>query len=576
MICPSQSSIAESLERFLGDGNDPGVPGSREQALVNDEREAFPEKLYSALQNWGLHHFYVPRAFGGRFDSFEELLTLTRILSRRDLTAAIAHSAVFLGSMPIWIGGSDQQRHLLAQWVMEGGVIAFALTEEAHGSDILANETRAEVAGSGFQLTGRKWLINNAQRSTAIVVFARTKTSGGARGFSLFLVNRKDADAAACRSLPRLKTHGIRGADIGGIEFNHCLVNGQSLVGSIGSGLELTLKTLQVTRTLCAGLALGAAQAALEITIDFALSRQLYGGGMVALPTVQQSLVEAFIDLLICGCVSRAAVRGLHAAPGQLSVWSSIVKYFVPVTLEQTIRNLGTVLGARHFLREGPQGLFQKVLRDSGLISLFDGNTAVNLHNIALQLPFLLKQPSPGLKEANGGAGAHEIVFDLEASLPEFKPQQLELFAYGQELVVAGFERAVADLPALLSQRAIHDSMSLCILKLAEAAVQKLGKLRRSVGMLAGREGSTINKSAALFSHARTYCRLHAAAACVQMWSSNSRHAGLGSCSGQHFLLLALRRLAGMQINSDSRSFTPMFDSLIDAYRNDPSNFGYF
>ncbi|KQV92895.1 hypothetical protein ASC87_27475 [Rhizobacter sp. Root1221] len=542
-----------SLDKQLGDPRDPAAPGSRERALHDDEQAAFPQTLYTALDAWGLHHHYVPRRLGGQFHSFEELLALTRVVAQRDLTAAIAHAAVFLGSAPVWLGGSDDQQRRLARLVLDGGAVAFGLTEEAHGSDILASDTHARLADDGgFVIDGRKWLINNASRSTAALVFARTRPEGGPRGFGLFLLDKRALDPGSFAPLPKLATHGIRGADISGFTLRAARVPESALVGPAGGGLDLALKTLQVTRTLCAALALGSAQSALKLTLDFALGRQLYGRSMLTLPAVRLALVESFVDLLVCDAVGRVAARGLHVAPEQFSSWSAVVKYFVPATLEQAVRRLAGVMGARHFLRQGPEGLFQKVLRDNALIGMFDGSAAVNLQSIAAQLPFLLKAGEGGEDPRRAS------LFDLSANLPAFDASRLALFDHGADLVVgapppAGMPASAAP---LLAQEA-----------------EALAALRREVAALRDQPGA-MKASAAMFRHARAYCDRHAAAACTQLWAANAPRLDPLVTDG-HALVLALRRLSGLPLDEGNASFAPVYETMLEWHRRGGAALGF-
>src|SRR5205807_7571523 len=124
------------------------------------------------------------REWGGKLASIEEAAALQRMISRRDLTTAIALGQSFLGSVAVWLAGSTKQRQRLAQILRGGGLTALALTEEEHGSDLLAAEVSAPP------LSGRKWLINNATRAEALTVFARTDPQGGLTGFSLFLLDK--------------------------------------------------------------------------------------------------------------------------------------------------------------------------------------------------------------------------------------------------------------------------------------------------------------------------------------------------------------------------------------------------
>ncbi|MFD0392030.1 hypothetical protein ACFQ3Z_01700 [Streptomyces nogalater] len=104
-------------------------------------------------------------------------------------------------------------------------------------------------------------------------------TPGGSRGFGLFLVDRDRLPPGAWQVLPKVRTHGIRGADISGFVLHGAQVPADALIGGPGDGIALVLKSLQLTRTACVGLSLGAADHALRLTRDFVTRRELYGRG---------------------------------------------------------------------------------------------------------------------------------------------------------------------------------------------------------------------------------------------------------------------------------------------------------
>src|SRR5688572_9350127 len=100
---------ARELEAALGDPRAAEGYSFRE-ALVQDETESFPEPLHAAITRWGLNECYIPRECGGQFTSFEELMQLVTAVARRDLTAAIAHSAIYLGAACMWMRGTAAQQ----------------------------------------------------------------------------------------------------------------------------------------------------------------------------------------------------------------------------------------------------------------------------------------------------------------------------------------------------------------------------------------------------------------------------------------------------------------------------------
>ena len=335
----------------------------------------------------------------------------------------------------MWAGGSPAQKQALAGLIIAGGAVSLGLIEQARGSDLLGNGVAAVQEGADYTLWGQSWLINNATRGAAIMLFAKTDSRGGPRGVSLFLVEKEQLDPASYAFVPKIPTHGIRGADIGGIAFHGSRVPASAMVGASGRGQELVLETFQVTGTMCAALSLGAGDTALRLTLDFALHRPIYRRNVFALAYPRRLLVDAFLDLLMCEALAIATARAMHLAPEELSLWSATVKYFVPATIEMTLGNLTVVLGGRSYLREGHwHGLFQKIVRDNAQVNLFDGSPVVNLEVIAQQLRLLSEQRGQP-RDEEALALLTRRIFDLSQALPPFDADRLSLEARGGDLL---------------------------------------------------------------------------------------------------------------------------------------------
>jgi alkylation response protein AidB-like acyl-CoA dehydrogenase len=549
-IEPGACGAAESLEAFLGSPLDPNSVISFARAVELDERELYPEHACAALEVWGFHDYYIPASVGGSLRSYDELLSILRVVARRDLTVAIAHCKTFLGSVAVWVGGSPEQQRHTADLVRQRQQLSLALTERTHGSDLLSSDVVATRVEGGYELSGEKWLINNATRSAGLTVFARTDPQGGPRGFSIFLVEKRTATTDHYAHLPRLKTLGIRGGDFSGIRLENFPVEDTALIGGEGGGLELTLKSLQITRTLCAGLSLGAADTALRSVMDFAMQRRLYGDTVFAIPHAQRLLVDAFVDTLICDAVSRMAVRAIHVVPEQMSLISSIAKCFVPTTIERTLHELSVVLGARFYLRADHQwNHFQKLLRDSALVSLFDGSTVVNLTVILQQLRQLAEA-----RNRPEDADKHSVrtsLFNLSHPLPAFEPDRLGLSNRGRDDVVSGlwssseFLEGPVDILDELREQIADVMAELAALEHRRAALQMA-------------HGRSCDRSPEMFELAEQYCIVHAAAACFQFWLHNRLQLGEFFARGE-WLVVALDRLL--------RRFQPLRPGLPGRYR---------
>jgi alkylation response protein AidB-like acyl-CoA dehydrogenase len=508
--------------------------------LALDEEERFPINAWRFLADWGVADYLIPIAQGGQWESVEQLLALVRVVARRDLTVAFSLGPSLLAALPVWIAGDDGQRARVAELLRAGRTLALATTERAHGSDLLANRTRAIRDGEGWRLTGEKWLIGNATRADALLVFARTSSLGGPHGFSLFLVEKRRVDPRTWAHLPRVRTLGMRGADLSGVRFRGCQVPGDALVGRAGGAFETLHRTLTVTRTLCAGLSLGAADAALRLVADFARSRRLYGGTVLDLPHARDLLTGAFVDCLIGEAVAAAAARAVQA--GESPVFASAVaKYFVPTRVERLLRDLAVVLGARFYLREGhPWAAFQRVMRDAAVVSVFEGNTVVNLGLVASQVGRAADGAAPDEAAMRERLDA---VFRLDRPQPAVDPAHLNLERGRTDLAVEGLT---------LVSRALDAPTRMPHWETLAAICQLVGELRTQAAACrsalaaewAARAGGTGRLSPRLLALAGRYCDLHAAAVCVQLWTHNSGRMGIFFGRGD-WLALALDRLLG-------------------------------
>lgn len=537
----TQYDSAEALEKYLGNPHHEGNLISFKRIMELDEQEVFPHEFLQYLRDWSFHHYYIPEELGGKLSSYEEFMALGRVISRRDLTLSITDAHTFLGSVPIWIAGNEKQKESLASYIKAGKSACLAVTEKSHGSDLVANKLEAVRVGNSYYLSGEKWPINKATQTNMLAVLAKTKAESNSRSLSLFLINKDKLAKESIENTPKIKTLGIRGCDISGITFKESKLSENEIIGKEGEGLEITLKGFHITRTLCAGLSLGAADTALRTTLRFALKRKLYGDNVFAIAHARQTLVNSFLDILISDCVAIFTARALHIVPEQFSVWSAIIKYFVPTSTEKVINNLSVILGARYYLREShDHGIYQKVVRDNSIISLFDGSTIVNLSALSLQLKHLGKRRFLKSREAFENVNKQiETIFTLEKGLPSVRYDKLDLFSKGDNTVLQG-------LPILLGKlEDIHKKegnswLTQEITAFVKIIFHQLEAIESEIANFPKISGHNLPPE--YFELAKNYCRLHAASMCVYAWVYNRNILG-GFFKEASWLVLCLSKI---------------------------------
>lgn len=318
--------------------------------------------------------------------------------------------------------------------------------------------------------------------------------------------------------LPRERMHGLRGLDMSGFRLDGVFVPDSALLGKPGQGLEIALKTSQTARALISGIALSAVDTGLRVTLDFTERREVFGRTVSDIPYSRRQLAEVFADLMVADAVSLGAVRALQVVPEQTSVWSSVVKYFVPTLLERTFAQLNVVLGARFYLRDQPHyAIHQKMLRDLPVANFADGNTVVNLKNIALQLEGLLATARDAGPDVRAEAEGHaEVLFGIDRELPLYRPWDQELFSRGRDDALIAAPAALVRLRRLAGEAKREERRWLE--RAAEVAAELLAhgdSVRERAGALKAALGRDFGQSAELFDLAKEYCLLHAAAACV-------------------------------------------------------------
>lgn len=551
-----QYEIAQKLERDLGDPNNPDSVMSWQSAIALDEKETFPEQEINWLYNWNLQDHYIPISEGGKFTNFEEFAAFVRVLSRRDLTTAIAFTTLFW-SFITWMAGTPEQKKRLSYYMGEQhGAMCLGYSEKEHGSDLVGGGVTAKKVPGGYLLNGEKWPINRATISGVSYILATTDADKGMRGLSLFMVEKSQIDPAQYYNLPKVLTHGIRASDISGIGFNDCFVPDSMLLGEEGSGLELALKAFQITRPLCAAFSHGSADTALRTTLKFALDRKLYNKTVFDLPQPRHTLVNAFLDILLCECETLGATRGFSVVPEQFSVWGAVVKYFVTTQLETMLNNVYVVLGSRFYFREEHDwGIFQKVLRDNAIISMFDGSTVVNLHSLILQFRQLSKYRKRRNPQVMEQIQARlETIFTLNKDLPTFDPQKLELVSRGADDSLQGLEIALQQLKDL--QRSDVDAE--VFKHLSHLSNMVLEELNFHDAYLTNSKFEFgHDQSPELFEIAQKYCTLHTAASCLHLWLYNRTSLDEFFAKGE-WLVLSLHRLL--------RTLRPLPYSISDVY----------
>lgn len=522
-----------ALERRLGNPWGQDNPLCFAAVLAADEADSMLAAGESMLDELGFGAEFVPTKLGGRMRSLDRVMQLGRAVFRRDPSLGLGYGVSgLIAAVNVWAAGSAAQQRKLADLLLAGGKVACGYHELAHGNDLAQAECSALPADGDpadrLLLNGGKQVIANIDRAQALVLYARTAPGQGSRNHSLLLLDR-DAFGQG-RAMGRFATIGMRGVPLGGMQWCDVPVPAASLIGGAGQGLEIALKSFQVTRTLLPGMFIGILDTGLRCMLGHAAERRLYGRSVLDLPQTQAVAVDAWADIQLADSLVSVVNRGLHLAPATGSLYSAAAKYVVPKLLIESMTALSSVLGAQFYLRQGKQAIFQKLLRDLKPASFGHAGSIACLTTLLPPLPGLAKRVWARSDFATNAW------FQLKSELPAFSFEPLALSLGGQDPLFASLQHATSHWPADHPASGLMAQLRDTATQLTQAAAQLTPA---DVGIQARSESHRL---------AARYAWLLAASACVNLHlqACDDAHDFMASDSvlaHPHWLLLMLRRI---------------------------------
>jgi alkylation response protein AidB-like acyl-CoA dehydrogenase len=377
---PQDAAAIDACTRFAHEVLPPGRVAALEAA-----RE-FPAAELAAFARHWLARELVPADLGGTFE-WSRLTRLCARLAAHELDFTLCLGGAVLGALPVLVAGDAAQRSAYFGPIARGEMGGLGLTEWAHGSDVLAGEVvAAPIDASGnpvaieaathFRLDGDKAPINNGTRGANLVLLARTGGDDPAFAHSLFLVPR---GTAGLQPHPPFATMGHRCMDLSGAVLRGAVLPRAAMLGAPGEGFFHARRTLEISRSGVAAMAVGATATALSLALEHARTRRLYGATIDQLGGVQALLARSFARLCASAALSRRAARSVAHAPVAARGLTCAAKYLCPILLEDTVADAGTVLGARSLMEDLP---FARLRRSAPVLAVFDGSSQLQLDEL--------------------------------------------------------------------------------------------------------------------------------------------------------------------------------------------------
>ena len=262
------------------------------QNISHDNPDITCKSLVSKLGKAGFLKYSGISAEYPKVD-VRSLCLIREILARHEGLADFAFAMQGLGSMPISLFGSAEQKNFWLPLVQSGEAIsAFALTEPQSGSDVANIELEAKKERNGYVLNGEKTWISNGGIADFYTVFARTAEGIGAKGLSAFVVSAETPGLIIAERIEAVSPHPLAT-----LRFENLFLEADSMIGQPGEGFKIAMASLDNMRPTVGAAALGFARRAFDESLKRSQSRELFGAPLGSLQMVQGHLAEMSVDI---------------------------------------------------------------------------------------------------------------------------------------------------------------------------------------------------------------------------------------------------------------------------------------
>ncbi len=356
---------------------------TQEKILEYDKNEFFPEETIREMlgPDIGLQLLFIPEAYGGMGGGTRDCCAVTLEMCKICLGIGTAFFAIQLGSDPLLVGGTEEQK---AKWlgkIAEGNtLVAYAVTEAGAGSNLAAIKTKAEPvtddAGevTGYIINGTKQFISTGGYADFITLLASTP-----EGPSFFVVEKGTPGFVQGKGEEK---HGIRASNTSPLSFTDVFVPVDNLIGGVsGQGMKQANKVFGYTRLMVAAMGLGALEAALEIVIPYAKERIQFGSPLsekqgythklVVPHAVRLQAAKAYLD--------EVALR-IDSGEEDLHVEGSISKYFATESANKAADDAIQALGGYGYICEFE---VEKIKRDVKITCIYEGTSEIQQNIIS-------------------------------------------------------------------------------------------------------------------------------------------------------------------------------------------------
>jgi alkylation response protein AidB-like acyl-CoA dehydrogenase len=351
--------------------------------LELDHKDEFPAKVLEELYDpmtFGLHLTFIPEQYGGLGGGAYDVYRVSEAMAEIDLGIATGVLATFLGTDPISVGGTEEQKeHWMGRIAEEGLLVAYGATEPQAGSDLAAMTTKAvpvleEDEVVGYKITGRKQWISNGGVAEIYTILALAPG-----GPSWFVVERGAEGFSQAK--PEDK-HGIRASNTAALFLEDVYVDADRLIGGVeGVGLAQAQAVFGYTRLMVAAFGLGGGWAALKRAIPYAQQR-IQGGAPLSQKQgyTHKLIVPNAVRLEAARAYIEWVAERLDTEDAELQTEGAVAKYLATEAGNKAAEDSIQALGGYGYTHEY---MVEKIKRDVRITTIYEGTSEIMEWTIA-------------------------------------------------------------------------------------------------------------------------------------------------------------------------------------------------
>lgn len=350
-------------------------------AQAVDEDHRYPQEAADALIKANLHAAHVPDEFDGEGADALAVAIIIEEVARVCASSSLIPAVNKLGSLPLILGGDNEQKKRWLPALAQGKGFSYCLSESEAGSDATALKTKAERTSAGWLLNGSKKWISNAGVSEFYTVIAQTDPSKGSKGITAFIVEKSDPGISF--GAPEKKM-GFRGSPTREVYFDNVEISDDRRIGEVGKGFAIAMDTLDHTRITIAAQALGIAQGALDAAEKYSHERKQFGKEIFEFQAIQFILADMAMNIEAARQLTYAAAAKSERNDKDLRFFSSASKTFASDVAMKVTTDAVQVLGGYGYVSDYP---VERMMRDAKLTQIYEGTNQVQRIVMARNLP---------------------------------------------------------------------------------------------------------------------------------------------------------------------------------------------